>query len=94
MQEMYEAGWIDREGNVIDPTFKTPEQGAAKQLWAATSPKLKSLGGLYLEDCEVANPATSQGTFEGVCDFAANLGEAQKLWDYTAALTNINAFKL
>lgn len=94
MKEMCDAGWIDMEGNVIDPTFKTPEQGAATQLWAATSPKLKGLGGLYLEDCEVASPATSQGTFEGVCDFAANLGEAQKLWDYTAELTNINVFKL
>lgn len=94
MKEMVEAGWIDMEGNVIDPTFKTLEQGAATQLWAATSPKLKGLGGLYLEDCEVANPAASQGTFVGVCDFAVNLGEARKLWDYTAELTRINAFKL
>ena len=94
MKEMCDAGWTDMEGNVIDPTFKTPEQGAATQLWAATSPKLKGLGGLYLEDCEIANPAASQGTFVGVCDFAVNLGEAQKLWDYTAELTNINAFKL
>lgn len=94
MKEMYDAGWTDIEGNVIDPTFKTPEQGAATQLWAATSPKLKGLGGLYLEDCEVASPATSQGTFVGVCDFAVNPDEAQKLWDYTAELTNINAFKL
>lgn len=94
MKEMCDAGWIDMEGNIIDPTFKTPEQGAATQLWAATSPKLKGLGGLYLEDCDVANPAESQGTFVGICDFAANLAEAQKLWDYTAELTNINTFKL
>lgn len=94
MKEMYEAGWTDMEGNVIDPTFKTLEQGAATQLLAATSPKLEGLGGLYLEDCEIASPAVSQGTFVGVCDFAVNLGEAQKLWDYTAELTNINAFKL
>lgn len=92
MKEMCDAGWIDVEGNVIDPTFKTPEQGAATQVWAATSPKLKGLGGLYLEDCEVASPAVSPGTFEGVCDYAINLSEAKRLWDYTANLTNINAF--
>ncbi len=94
IEEMYDAGWTDMKGNVIDPTFKTLEQGAATQLWAATSPKLKSLGGLYLEDCEVASPAESQGTFVGVCDFAVDLGEAQKLWDYTAKLTHIDAFKI
>lgn len=94
MKEMHDAGWTDMEGNVIDPTFKTLEQGPATQLWAATSPKLKGLGGLYLEDCEVASPATSQGTFVGVCDFALDLDEAQKLWDYTAKITHINAFTM
>lgn len=92
-EEMIAAGWIDQEGQSIDPTFKTPEQGAATQVWAATSPKLKDLGGLYCEDCEIAKPASAYTeSFRGVCDYAASLDEAQKLWVLTASLTGVNAF--
>lgn len=38
-EEMVERGWIDEQGNPLNPAgFKTPEQGAATQVWAATSP--------------------------------------------------------
>lgn len=38
-QEMVERGWIDEDGNLLYPdAFKTPQQGAATQVWAATSP--------------------------------------------------------
>ncbi|MET7676898.1 SDR family NAD(P)-dependent oxidoreductase, partial [Streptomyces seoulensis] len=59
-EEMVERGWIDEQGNPLNPAgFKTPEQGAATQVWAATSPRLDGLGGLYLEDCDVAEPSCS-----------------------------------
>jgi NAD(P)-dependent dehydrogenase (short-subunit alcohol dehydrogenase family) len=35
-REMVDAGWIDEHGNCLDPSFKTPEQGAATQVWVAT----------------------------------------------------------
>jgi NAD(P)-dependent dehydrogenase (short-subunit alcohol dehydrogenase family) len=35
-REMVDAGWTDDDGNCLDPSFKTPEQGAATQVWAAT----------------------------------------------------------
>jgi NAD(P)-dependent dehydrogenase (short-subunit alcohol dehydrogenase family) len=93
-EEMIAAGWLDKEGKPADPTFKTPEQGAATQVWSATSPKLKDLGGLYCEDCEIAKPASAYTeSFCGVRDYAANLDEAQKLWDLTADLTGFNAFE-
>ena len=93
IDEMIAAGWVDKEGNVIDPKFKSPEQGAATQVWAATSPKLAGLGGLYCEDCEVAKPASAYSKeFCGVCDYATDLDEAKKLWALTAELTGINAF--
>ena len=92
-EEMVEAGWIDEAGKVVDPTFKSVEQGAATQVWAATSPALNGLGGLYCEDCDVARgfPEPRDG-FDGVCAHAIDLGEAQKLWEYTAALTDVNVF--
>jgi NAD(P)-dependent dehydrogenase (short-subunit alcohol dehydrogenase family) len=92
-EEMIAAGWLDKEGKPVDPTFKTPEQGAATQVWAATSPKLNGLGGLYCEDCEIAKPASAYTeSFCGVRDYAMNLDEARKLWELTADLTGVNIF--
>ncbi|WP_090362273.1 oxidoreductase [Mycolicibacterium fluoranthenivorans] len=83
--EMIDRGWIDEEGNVADPTFKSMSQGAATGLWAATSPQLDGLGGLYLEDCEVAGPATEDGT--GVKAYAVDRRQAESLWDLSVGLT-------
>lgn len=47
---MIAAGWLDVNGHLADPTFKTTQQGAATQIWAATAPQLNGMGGLYCED--------------------------------------------
>ncbi|RZS41327.1 NAD(P)-dependent dehydrogenase (short-subunit alcohol dehydrogenase family) [Herbihabitans rhizosphaerae] len=93
-QDMLDRGWIDEDGNVIDPTFKTPEQGAATQVWAATSPQLAGRGGLYLEDCEVAEPATApEGTIAaGVRGYAVDPERAARLWTLSAELTGVDVF--
>ena len=83
--EMVERGWIDEQGNAADPSFKSVSQGAATGLWAATSPRLAELGGLYLEDCDVAGPAAEDGT--GVMAYAVDRGEASSLWDLSVRLT-------
>ncbi|KIU15218.1 oxidoreductase [Mycolicibacterium llatzerense] len=83
--EMVDRGWIDGQGNVADPTFKTVSQGAATGLWAATSPQLAGLGGLYLEDCDIAGPAAADGT--GVMDYAVDPREAESLWNLSVKLT-------
>ncbi len=89
--EMVEAGWLDRDGAPADPTFKTPEQGAATAVWAATSPMLAELGGLYCEDCDVALRAeTTDEPFVGVRSYATDPDEAERLWKYSvAAVANI-----
>ncbi|MFD7697859.1 SDR family NAD(P)-dependent oxidoreductase [Streptomyces sp. NPDC059805] len=92
-EEMIANGWIDEEGNEIpQPGFKTPEQGAATQVWAATSPRLAGLGGLYLEDCEVAEPAPADGERVGVKDWATDPEQAARLWALSAELTGVDAF--
>lgn len=83
--EMVDRGWVDEQGNVADPTFKTVSQGAATGLWAATSPQLAGFGGLYLEDCDVAGPATADGT--GVKEYAVDPLEAAALWSLSVKLT-------
>ncbi|MER6736695.1 SDR family NAD(P)-dependent oxidoreductase [Streptomyces puniciscabiei] len=93
-EEMIERGWIDEDGNVLNPEgFKTPPQGAATQVWAATSPQLDGLGGVYLEDCDIAEPAR-EGDAErlGVKDWAIDPEQAARLWELSAELTGVNAF--
>ncbi|WP_207485539.1 SDR family NAD(P)-dependent oxidoreductase [Arenibaculum pallidiluteum] len=91
--EMVAEGWLNSNGTPADPTFKTPEQGAATQVWAATSPQLDGLGGLYCEDCDIAVRAeTTHEPFVGVTAYATDPDEAERLWRLSADLTTINAF--
>ncbi|MFC7865673.1 SDR family NAD(P)-dependent oxidoreductase [Streptomyces murinus] len=92
-EEMVERGWIDEDGNLLHPeVFKTPQQGAATQVWAATSPQLDGLGGLYLEDCDIAEPAPDTDAREGVKDWAIDPEQAARLWTLSAELTGVDAF--
>jgi NAD(P)-dependent dehydrogenase (short-subunit alcohol dehydrogenase family) len=92
-QEMISAGWIDEDGNLADPTFKTPGQGAATQVWAATSAQLEGLGGLYCEDCDIAwRVEGEENASFGVRDHAADPQQAALLWALSAELTGIDAF--
>ncbi|OLZ56317.1 SDR family NAD(P)-dependent oxidoreductase [Amycolatopsis keratiniphila] len=88
-EEMVERGWIDEHGNQADPDFKSPEQGAATQVWAATSPRLEGMGGLYCEDCDVAEIAAEEGEWVGVRPYAIDAGEAERLWKFSAGLTGV-----
>ena len=54
-EEMIASGWMTADGTVNE-RFKSPEQGAAAATWAATSPMLDGLGGVYCEDCDIAEP--------------------------------------
>jgi NAD(P)-dependent dehydrogenase (short-subunit alcohol dehydrogenase family) len=90
-QELVDAGMVDESGQVTGGA-KTPEQGAATQVWAATSPQLDGLGGVYLEDCEIAEPAPADGTRTGVKDYATDPVLAERLWTLSAELTGVNAF--
>lgn len=89
-EEMVAFGWIDEQGNPLNPGFKTPEQGAATQVWAATSPQLEGEGGVFLEDCEVAELSTDDAP--GVRPYAVDPASAARLWTISAELTGVNAF--
>ncbi|GGG15503.1 oxidoreductase [Paenibacillus albidus] len=89
-KEMVDLGWIDERGELADPTFKTPQQGAATQVWAATTPKLAGLGGLYCEDCDIAEMAPDDGTQTGVKDYAVDPQQAVRLWEISSKLTRTN----
>ncbi|MGA2287628.1 hypothetical protein [Bradyrhizobium sp.] len=58
---------------------KTIPQGAATSVWAATAPELDGKGGLYLQDCGIAPPATPEVT--GVKLYALDPAAAAQLWE-------------
>lgn len=83
-EEMVALGWKNADGTIppaVQASFKTPEQGASTTVWAATSPKLAGKGGVYCENCDVAQLAGPDSqrwehAREWVCDDA----RAEKLW--------------
>jgi NAD(P)-dependent dehydrogenase (short-subunit alcohol dehydrogenase family) len=93
-EEMVEAGWLDADGNP-DDRFKTPEQGASTSTWAATSPRLDGMGGVYCENCDIASPTvpgSPTARFEGVDPHAIDPDSAARLWAVSAELTGVDAF--
>ncbi|WP_375586855.1 SDR family NAD(P)-dependent oxidoreductase [Flagellimonas aurea] len=77
---------------------KTKEQGAATAVWAATSPQLQNIGGVYLEDVEIAQydeanydsiakAYRNPGGFGGVAPYALDQVSAEKLWTISEELT-------
>ncbi|MBX7265955.1 SDR family NAD(P)-dependent oxidoreductase [Micromonospora sp. Llam7] len=65
-----------------EPSWKSPEQGAATSVLVATSPLLDGLGGRYFEDCQQAGPH-QPGTRTGVAEYALDPSTAEHLWRVT-----------
>ena len=60
-------------------SFKSRGAGAATSTWAATAPELAERGGLYLEDCGIAE-AREEGP-GGVNPWALDPEAARRLWE-------------
>ena len=93
-QELVAIGWIDEEGRPVNPSLKTPEQGAATQVWAAFEPRLGGLGGQYCVDSDVAalwhEDADGGGS---VRPYAVDPAEAERLWEWSVRLTGLDGFR-
>src|SRR4051794_12308937 len=93
-EEMVALGWVDEQGTPRLP-FKTVEQGAATATWAATSPRLTGLGGVYCEDCDIAEvtvPGSEAAQVRGVDQHAIDPDDAARLWALSAEYTGVDAF--
>lgn len=87
----YQAmGLLDQDGRpIIDPAVgkKTAEQGAATLVFAAASPQLQSVGGVYLKDSDVAPiddqilPPTANYLPADAASHALDSESATRLWD-------------
>jgi NAD(P)-dependent dehydrogenase (short-subunit alcohol dehydrogenase family) len=86
----------DEHGELVLPEFKTPEQGAATSVWAATATELEEHGGRYLEDVAVAEIAGDDEVRAaesiGVKAYAQDPAAAARLWAWSARVTGVDAF--
>ena len=68
----------EERGETPEP-FKTIPQGAATTCWAATAEELEGSGGLYCENCHVADQ-DDESTGGGVRSYAIDPDKADRLW--------------
>jgi NAD(P)-dependent dehydrogenase (short-subunit alcohol dehydrogenase family) len=66
--------------------LKSVEAGAATSVYAATAPELEGRGGLYLEDCHVAEVDDDPDAREGVRSYAVDPEAAKRLWTISEEL--------
>ncbi len=91
-EEMVVLGWTNEDGSPSELAaagFKSPSVGASTTLWAATSPALEGLGGLYCNDCNVAEQvADDSKDMNGVRQWAVDSELAARLWETTEIKLN------
>ena len=69
--------------------FKTIPQGAATTCWVATADELEGVGGLYCEDCHVADQ-DDRDTGGGVRSYALDSEKADRLWTMSEKMVGQN----
>jgi NAD(P)-dependent dehydrogenase (short-subunit alcohol dehydrogenase family) len=68
--------------------FKTPDQGAATSVWCATSSQLDGMGGVYCEDCDIAEAVPADFPQQrGVRPWAMDPSFAERLWTMSEGWT-------
>jgi NAD(P)-dependent dehydrogenase (short-subunit alcohol dehydrogenase family) len=95
--EQRAMGLLDEAGQPIidaDRGMKTPQQGASTSVFAATSPLLADIGGVYLKDNDISpldtprpiNFGAEQDIPSDVVPHAVNPESAQRLWELSELL--------
>lgn len=93
-------GFLDENGQLrpeVLAALKTIPQGAATTVWAATSPLLNNIGGVYCEDGDIAEliPAAAEAAAlakvhqSGVLDYSLDKNSAKLLWTLTEQMTGL-----
>lgn len=88
-ERLRQLRFTDEDGR-LQPYVKSIEQGAATSLWAALSPDLDGIGGVYLEDCAPAKPwskaLAAQHPWAGFVPHAVAPDAAEQLWTESVAM--------
>jgi len=86
-----QMGTHDENGKIkpeVEAKLKTIPQGAATTIWCATSPALQNIGGVYCENCDIAEIDFGQiehrfddpETIRGVQPYSIDRDNAERLW--------------
>ncbi|MDR6403521.1 MULTISPECIES: SDR family NAD(P)-dependent oxidoreductase [Chryseobacterium] len=86
-----QIGTHDENGKIkpeVEAQLKTIPQGAATTVWCATSPLLENIGGVYCENCDIAEIDNGQiehrfddpPTIRGVQPYSIDKENAERLW--------------
>lgn len=100
MELLRRMGTHDENGRIypeVAMKLKTTPQGAATTVWCATSPLLEVTGGVYCEDCDVAQPDNGDiehrsddfTTLRGVRPYSLEETAAHKLWKLSEEMTGV-----
>ncbi|MFK8025893.1 MAG: SDR family NAD(P)-dependent oxidoreductase [Ilumatobacter sp.] len=70
-----------KQSNPQEFSWKSIPQGAATTVWAATSEQFRDFGGVYCEDCHVAEVVDPAEGSDGVLAYAVDPQRAEELWE-------------
>lgn len=95
-----QMGTHDENGKIkpeVEAKLKTVPQGAATTIWCATSPLLENLGGVYCENCDIAEIDLGQiehryddpSTIRGVQPYSIDKENAERLWKLSEEMLGI-----
>jgi NAD(P)-dependent dehydrogenase (short-subunit alcohol dehydrogenase family) len=95
-----QMGTHDENGKIkpeVEAKLKTIPQGAATTVWCATSPLLENIGGVYCENCDIAEIDNGQiehrfdepSTIRGAQSYSIDYENAEKLWKLSEEMIGI-----
>lgn len=95
-----QMGTHDKNGKIkpeVEAKLKTIPQGAATTVWCATSPLLENIGGVYCENCDIAEIDNGQiehrydepSTIRGVQSYSIDHENAERLWKLSEEMIGI-----
>jgi NAD(P)-dependent dehydrogenase (short-subunit alcohol dehydrogenase family) len=90
--ELMAWGIFRVEGVLKAPSsgYKSLAQGAATTMWCSLSPQLAGKGGVYCEDCDIAELVPNDSpALSGVRHWAVDRPTAKALWDLSEQLTGL-----
>lgn len=100
IEQWKQLGFLDENGNIrpeVLAGLKTIPQGAATTIFAATSPLLNAIGGVYLEDSDIAEllptdssiPTNAKLHLNGVQQYSLEENSAKRLWNLSEEMTGV-----
>lgn len=100
MQLFQQMGTHDADGNIFESVaakLKTVEQGAATTVWCAVDVSLENTGGVYCENCDIAEIDEGQIdhqydeplSLRGVQPYSIDKENAKRLWRLSEEMTGV-----